>query len=117
MVKNQKSMIKQQHAQDCIFCKIIAKEIPCKIRYEDDNWLAFDDIHPSAPTHILLIPKTHFDTLETIDQNQVYAQMLPKITEIAQELGLKSYRLGLNVNPPNQEVMHVHLHLLSEEKI
>lgn len=102
---------------DCIFCKIIRKEIPAKIVYEDDKIVAFEDINPQAPIHILLIPKEHFSTLNALpeDKQGLVGHMFIKAREIAQDKGIKErgYRMVLNTEKESgQEVFHIHFHLL-----
>jgi histidine triad (HIT) family protein len=101
---------------NCIFCKIVQGQIPCKKVYEDDNMLAFHDIAPAAPVHVLMIPKKHIvslDTLEPADAAVVGAMMI-KIPEIAKLVGLKDgFRLISNAGRVGrQEVFHLHFHLV-----
>jgi histidine triad (HIT) family protein len=99
----------------CIFCKIIAKEIPSNIVYEDDIVLAFNDIHPAAPVHVLIIPKEHVETVEDIPGgDHIVALMTERAVQIAKQLNLREgFRLVIN-NGDNggQTVYHLHLHLL-----
>jgi histidine triad (HIT) family protein len=99
----------------CLFCKIINKEIPSQIRFEDDNWLAFDDIHKSAPEHVLIVPKTHYKTLEEVEMNddQFYSQLIITARKIARQLGIENnYKLFMNVGEKVQIIHHLHLHLM-----
>ncbi len=102
-------------ADHCIFCKIINREMPSKIVYEDDLVLAFDDIKPAAPVHVLIVPKTHVDSVDEVPaQDPVVAVLVNRATHIAKQLGLREgYRLVIN-NGDNggQTVYHLHLHLL-----
>ncbi|MGD8536650.1 MAG: histidine triad nucleotide-binding protein [Candidatus Aminicenantes bacterium] len=103
--------------EDCIFCKIINKEIPASIVYEDERIIAFDDINPQAPVHILLIPKEHFPSLNEIpeDKKNVLNHLLLKAREIAREkeIGERGYRIVLNTaRESGQDVLHIHFHLL-----
>ncbi|WP_027390507.1 histidine triad nucleotide-binding protein [Chrysiogenes arsenatis] len=104
---------------DCIFCKIIAGSIPCNRVYEDEEILAFHDIHPTAPYHILIIPKHHIATvadLTTTEDALIAGKLLVVAGQIARTLGFaeKGYRLVFNANRDGgQEVYHVHLHLLA----
>jgi len=103
---------------DCLFCKIVQKDIPAKIAYEDAAVLAFHDIRPQAPHHILIIPKKHIATVNDIDvtDNALIGQMVQVAKRLAAELGVdeKGYRLNLNCNREGgQEVYHLHLHLLA----
>ncbi|TKW60872.1 MAG: histidine triad nucleotide-binding protein [Blastochloris viridis] len=101
-----------------IFGKILRGEIPCKKVYEDDHVLAFHDIAPKAPVHVLVIPKTHLEGLQ--DAQEADADLLGRLmvtaNKIAAELGLKEqgYRLITNAGKgAGQEVPHLHLHILS----
>ena len=99
----------------CVFCKIIHKEIPSNIVYEDDEVLAFTDIHPAAPTHVLIIPKEHIESVEEVPAGSpLMALLTEKEVAIAKQLVLREgVRLVVN-NGDNggQTVYHLHLHLL-----
>lgn len=102
---------------DCIFCKIIAGEIPANIAYEDDRLLAFHDISPQAPSHLLIIPKRHIATLNDLnsDDADLISHMVLIATKLADEQSLakSGYRLVWNCNEQGgQEVFHIHLHLM-----
>ena len=100
---------------NCLFCKIVAGEIPSDRVYEDDDVLAFKDIHPQAPFHCLVIPKTHVATLNdfTDDQSALIGTLLLTAKRIAAEQGLPGYRVAMNVNREGgQVVFHAHLHVL-----
>lgn len=102
----------------CIFCRIVKKEIPAKILYESDSVLAFPDVNPQAPTHILVIPKKHYDNLEEIPAAEmgVVQEMIAAARSAASEVGVneRGYRLAMNVKAEGgQSVFHVHLHLLA----
>jgi len=108
--------------KDCIFCKIINKDIPASIVYEDEEIVAFNDINPKAPVHILLIPKQHFASLNDIPlkKKQILSELLFKAKQIAEEKGIadSGYRLVLNTGKDSgQEVCHLHLHLLGGRKM
>ena len=103
-------------AQDCIFCKIIAGDIPATLLYEDDDILAFNDISPQAPTHILVIPRRHItgpSALTDADQ-ALTGKLVKKGTELAAEAGLDDgYHLVMNNGEEaGQTVFHLHLHVL-----
>ena len=107
---------------DCIFCKIASGEIPSDFVYEDEDVVAFPDINPVAPVHVLIIPKRHFPT--TIDLSreapEVFAAMMKASTEVAVKTGVdrSGFRLILNTNADGgQEVFHVHMHLLGGEPV
>jgi histidine triad (HIT) family protein len=102
---------------DCLFCKIINREIPGSIVYEDDRVLAFNDINPQAPTHVLLVPKRHIASLNdlTPDDDRVVGELARRAGVIARERGIADggYRTVFNTNrDAGQTVFHVHLHLL-----
>ncbi len=104
-------------ADDCVFCKIADGEIKADIVYEDAEVLAFKDINPQAPVHILLISKRHINTLNDINETDV--ELLGKLTVRAAKLASENriavdgYRLVVNCNRnAGQEVFHLHMHLL-----
>ncbi len=103
----------------CLFCKIVKGEIPCNKVDEDDNFLAFHDINPKAPIHILIIPKQHVEKFQDTTP-EMMAKITPFIQKIAKELDLDKdgYRLIVN-NGENggQEVPHLHFHLLGGTKL
>ena len=112
--------------KDCIFCKIIAGEIPSKKVYEDDKMLAFHDINPAAPVHIICVPKIHMDSLNNInDINQsqdninYVSHILGKIPEIAKTLGVfEGYRVITNIGDDGgQSVKHLHFHIIGGRKL
>lgn len=101
---------------DTIFSKIINREIDADIVYEDDRCLAFRDVNPQAPTHILVIPKTPIARLADAgsDQQELLGYLLLKAKDIAAELDIKDYRVVLNNGAgAGQSVFHLHLHLLA----
>ncbi|WP_026223810.1 histidine triad nucleotide-binding protein [Methylosarcina fibrata] len=100
---------------NCLFCKMAGGEIKPDTVYEDDAVLAFRDIHPQAPVHILIIPKRHFATLNDIDDPLLAGRLLQTAVELAKEEGLaeEGYRTVINCNSHGgQAVYHLHLHLL-----
>ena len=100
---------------DCLFCKMVAKEIQPDIVYEDEQVLAFRDISPKAPTHILVIPKQHVATLNDLQDKQLAGHLLHTVAQIAEAEGIAEtgYRTVINCNNAGgQEVYHLHLHLL-----
>jgi histidine triad (HIT) family protein len=101
----------------CLFCRIVEGEVPANIIFENADLLAFRDIHPQAPTHVLVIPKRHIATInESITaDNALLGDMILRAKPIAQaeELSEAGYRLVFNINSGGgQEVYHLHLHLL-----
>lgn len=104
----------------CLFCKIIAGDLPSDCVYEDDEVYAFKDIHPKAPTHVLVIPKVHVDTLDDVDDVAALGVLMHKVRYIANEvLGLEAgYRVICNVRAGGgQVVFHVHVHLLGGKEL
>ena len=102
---------------DCLFCRIVRKEIPAKVLYEDAKVLAFADVNPQAPVHALLVPKAHFDTLNDMsaDEEALLGHCVLAATRVAAEQGLqdKGYRLVANcLSGAGQSVFHVHFHIL-----
>ena len=102
---------------DCLFCKIISGEIPTDLVYEDKNMVAFRDINPQAPTHILIIPREHIETLNDINQShgELLGAMQLTASYLAKEEGIyeEGYRTVFNCNrAAGQTVFHIHLHLL-----
>ncbi|MBC5737238.1 MULTISPECIES: histidine triad nucleotide-binding protein [Oscillospiraceae] len=101
---------------DCLFCKIAAGEIPSKKVYEDDQVLAFCDIDPQAPTHFLVIPKTHIGSCGEIssENSAVVAHAFEVIAKVARDLGVTDFRVVSNCGPQaGQSVPHLHFHVLA----
>ncbi len=101
----------------CLFCKIIAREIPAAIVYEDDAVLAFNDINPQAPTHVLVVPKRHIATLNDLEpgDDSIVGGLVRRAATIAKESGIAGggFRTVFNTNrDAGQTVFHIHLHLL-----
>jgi histidine triad (HIT) family protein len=99
----------------CLFCKMVAGDIKPNIVFEDDNILAFRDINPQAPVHILIIPKAHVATLDDLDNTLLAGQLVQTAVQLAKAEGLseEGYRTVFNCNQKGgQEVYHLHLHLL-----
>jgi histidine triad (HIT) family protein len=107
---------------DCIFCKIVDGEIPSTQVYDDKIVMAFRDINPVAPTHVLIIPKEHISSVNeiTIEDEPVMGHLFTVAKQIARQEGIadSGYRLILNTGPDGgQEVFHIHLHLLGGHKM
>ena len=106
---------------DCIFCKIIKREIPCAKVYEDEKMLVFKDIEPKAKVHLLAIGKEHFKLLSEMDAEkaELVKYMLTKIPAIAAANGCENgYRLVINQgDDAGQTVFHLHIHILGGEKL
>jgi len=102
--------------EDCIFCKIIAKQIPSKLEHEDDLCIAFHDINPRAKTHLLIIPKKHISTMKdvTAEDEATLGRMMMTASDLAKKHALENYKLMISTGKgAGQEVFHVHLHLMS----
>jgi histidine triad (HIT) family protein len=104
----------------CLFCKIVAGQLPADKLYEDDSVLAFKDIHPLAPFHGLVIPKVHIATLNDFSgaQLELGGKLLLTAQRLAAEQGLPGYRVVMNVNREGgQTVFHAHLHVLGGRQL
>ncbi|QQR80009.1 MAG: histidine triad nucleotide-binding protein [Deltaproteobacteria bacterium] len=98
----------------CLFCKIVNKEIPANIVYENDHCLAFRDIAPQAPTHILVIPKVHVDRHSNIQDPASLTLIHQAVLDIIKQENIQDYRLVINNgSEAGQTVWHLHLHILS----
>ena len=105
---------------DTIFHKILRKEIPANVAYEDDEVLAFHDIHPKATTHLLFIPKVFVASIAhvTPETAHIPGMLILKAQTFAKEQGIDGYKLTFHVGKSGgQEVMYLHLHFLSEQKL
>lgn len=107
---------------DCIFCKIIRGEIPCARVYEDDKVLAFDDINPMAPVHVVIIPKDHIPTLMDVDteKNDIMNNLIAAAQKVARIKGIAAmgFRTAINCNVEGgQVVFHLHVHVLGGRKL
>lgn len=103
--------------ENCLFCKIIAGEIPSVKVYEDETCVAFEDVNPQAPTHVLIVPRTHLDSLDRAKTShcQTLGHLLLTAAQIAREKGFgdSGYRTVINTNADGgQTVFHLHIHLL-----
>ena len=102
-------------AQACIFCKIATGEIPAAVVKRGDGMLAFRDLNPQAPTHVLVIPTTHVGSLNDATDATLLGDLMAFSRDVAKELGVatKGYRVVVNTNPDGgQTVFHLHLHVL-----
>ena len=106
---------------DCIFCKIVKREIPSNKAYEDENILAFHDIAPQAPVHVIVIPKKHIQSANEInaENSDVIAKIFEVIPKIAADCGLENgYRIITNIGDDGcQSVKHIHFHILGGKKL
>ena len=105
----------------CLFCKMVAGEVPADVVYEDDEILVFKDLYPKADVHLLMIPKQHTDSLATLTSNEdeLVARMMRKLPQIAQDQGLEQgFRTIINTGPGGgQVVFHLHIHLLGGDQL
>jgi len=102
-------------ADDCLFCRIVRKEIPAKLVAEDDHCIAFRDVNPQAPLHVLVIPREHVPSLDQAHDAELLGRLSLMAAEIARKEGVAAngYRTVMNTNrAAGQTVFHVHLHLL-----
>lgn len=105
---------------NCLFCKMASGQIKPDVVYEDETLLAFRDIHPQAPVHVLIIPKVHVPTLNDLDDSVLAGQLLQAAAKIAKQEGLadNGYRTVINCNRHGgQEVQHLHLHILGARQM
>lgn len=107
---------------DCLFCKIVNRELPADIVFEDDEVVAFNDISPQAPTHMLIIPKKHVATVNELTDAEIDlpGKLILRAKAIASEKGIAEtgYRLIMNCNEQGgQTVYHIHLHLLGGRQL
>ena len=108
--------------QDCIFCRIAQHEIPATIVYEDEQIIAFEDIDPQAPVHILIVPKTHVNTLLDVRENDAgvlqHIVLTAKHVAALRHIDHSGFRFVVNCNPDGgQTVYHLHAHLLGGKKM
>jgi histidine triad (HIT) family protein len=108
--------------ESCLFCRIAKKELPSKVAYEDDQVVAFHDISPQAPVHVLICPRKHIATLNdvTTEDERLLAHMFATARKIAEDLGVaqKGYRTVFNVNAEaGQTVFHLHLHVIGGRRL
>lgn len=108
--------------EDCLFCKIVKSEIKTEFIFESDNIIAFRDIHPIAPVHVLIIPKEHIGSMTEVDDKHktVLGEMLVAASKIAKELGISDsgYKLLIRTGSHGgQEIPHIHLHLLGGARL
>lgn len=100
---------------DCIFCKILNKEIPSNFIYEDDVCFAINDINPKAKKHILVIPKQHVESLNDINDYNLIKDLFCAIEKINKQENIKAFKTLINTGrDAGQEVMHLHIHILAD---
>lgn len=101
---------------DCLFCKIIAGDIPSKMVHQDDVTVVFPDIHPKARVHLLIVPKKHIPTIADLEDGdeKIMGHLMRVAQKVAQDQQLSGYRLQFNVGKDGgQEIFHIHCHLLA----
>ena len=99
---------------DCIFCKILNKEIPSKFVYEDDYCFAINDINPKAKKHILVIPKEHVESLNEVEDTNLIKNLFDAVKKINKQENISHFKTLINTGrDAGQEVMHLHIHILS----
>lgn len=108
--------------EECLFCRIAAGDIPSNIVYQDREFLAFRDINPQAPKHLIIIPKTHITSLADLTEQQqgLIGRMIILARKLAEKEGLaeRGYRLAINYGPEGGQVIpHLHLHLIGGRKL
>lgn len=104
-------------SEECLFCKVVSREIPSDIVSESEEWLCFKDINPQAPVHVLIVPKKHIKSLDLLEAGDapLFSVMMTELKRLARELKIheSGYRIVLNCNRgAGQTVWHLHLHLL-----
>jgi histidine triad (HIT) family protein len=103
---------------ECLFCQIVARQIPAKIVHEDERLVAIEDVNPQSPLHLLIIPKAHIGTLNdlVVDRDALVGEMIRRAAMLAKERGYqeRGFRTVFNTNrEAGQTVFHIHLHLLA----
>ncbi|MFN2397941.1 MAG: histidine triad nucleotide-binding protein [Gemmatimonadaceae bacterium] len=107
-------------ADDCLFCRIVRKEIPAKLIAETADCIAFSDVNPQAPVHVLIIPRLHVASLNSADKPALLGNMLELAADIAESQGVaeSGYRTVINTNSDGgQSVYHLHAHLLGGRRL
>ena len=105
--------------EDCVFCRIVRGEIPAKIVYQSENVLAFDDVNPMAPVHVVAVPKIHVGTLMDVTEGMMNS-MISAVQEVAKIKGIdkKGFRTVVNCNEDGgQVIFHLHVHILGGRKL
>ena len=98
--------------EHCIFCKIIRKEIPTEIVFENDDVLVFPDLHPRAPVHLLIIPKMHVEEFVKVEESELFKKVFDVVSLMIKKQGLEKDRYKITINGGGlQEVDHLHIHL------
>ena len=101
--------------EDCIFCKIIRGDFNTKFVLENEYAVVFNDLHPKAPVHMLVVPKKHYESLNEVDDKDLLGELMMTVKEAAKKVGLKSYKTHINTGKEaGQEVFHLHIHVLGK---
>jgi diadenosine tetraphosphate (Ap4A) HIT family hydrolase len=106
--------------KNCIFCKIIAGQIPSEKLYEDEDMIIIKDIAPQAPVHLLMIPREHYESVGSMTEAQAvtFGKCVKKLSDFAADAGIESFRIISNKGPDAcQSVMHLHVHLLAGKQL
>lgn len=104
--------------EECVFCKIAFKELSTELLYEDDRIVAFKDINPVAPVHVIIIPKKHYDSIKKVDDKDLIGDLFLVGNKVAKKLDIHSYRFVINTEKEaGQTVFHLHLHLIGGRKM
>ncbi|MBR5555008.1 histidine triad nucleotide-binding protein [bacterium] len=98
---------------NCIFCKIVNGDFNTEFVYENEHVVVFKDINPQAPTHLLVVPRVHIESLNELEDKNLMAELLSAVKETTKKIGLKSYKTLINTGKDaGQEVFHIHVHIL-----
>ena len=98
---------------NCIFCKIVNGDFNTEFVYENEHVVVFKDINPQAPTHLLVVPRVHVDSLNELEDKNLMSELLSAVKETTKKIGLKSYKTLINTGKDaGQEVFHIHVHIL-----
>ena len=99
---------------DCIFCKIINGDFGTEFVYENEFVVVFKDINPKADTHLLVVPKLHVESLNELNDKDLFGELMMAVKDVTKKLGIKSYRIVINTGKDaGQEVFHLHIHILA----
>lgn len=100
-------------SNDCIFCKIINGDFGTEFVYENEYVAAFNDLHPKAPIHVLVVPKKHYASLNEVDDKELLGELMWAVKEVAKRTGLKAYKTCINTGKEaGQVVFHLHIHVM-----
>jgi histidine triad (HIT) family protein len=103
---------------ECLFCKIAEGELDTEFVYEDDRVVAFNDVNPQAPVHLLIIPREHFESIQDMSDERLIGHLFFVGKEVAKQLGVDGYRMVVNTGKDaGQAVFHTHLHLLAGRRM